>query len=800
MKRAFVQVCLEHACPNGPELPLFSSGTKIPTFRVMTHHTLSSVFVGARCRDSDLLLTIYNENLVLPDKPNDVDLSRLMDINRGLTPMGVIVDSFSKAILVVGYVMEGNAWKSDRERKRRLWDFINRLYATWESIALELNAMTNEGGDVTKEPLRKLRMLTDSTETTVASYSVSTLNSTDVQIEEMTEQITALWYSRGHTTVQRQKNILFVAVKNLGATLSQDALVFPWLFKISKRIVTITSIFSLDGKPYKIPEERFVYLFVDLTIAVNSRLKIGTFKVKFNEREVYFVHQFPYNSVKLGEMQVVMNRLMDVLTNNYKLYANAFIQLVRHLNSDPLPISIESLVTSSELIRPLYSGHSTPLLRHPKSFYFTRNFTDNFDQFLAEQRKHNQLTSAENIQEFILTPAVVFDDKKKEISCVVKNAVPFRDLKGDYLKNVSLIVLMSSILRLAQCINMASFYLERIEKILYIQGDEIRLLPWKLSECMTENRQSLTQFTSLLSILDDFTKFPVLFENLPPESIISPCEIEKIGGKLYFDGEVVSLKPVKTYDRGDIMADELCILFQLIAPIVCRLPVFQHIKGSCEVVDVSLGVLPGRYRLEAEVQPVQMMLGRNSSMQHRISVLLTIGKELMSLHSLGYRCLGLNPRTVGMVNGQVVFLHCAMHVCMIPLWPWEEMDVRYLAPELVRALLVSSSYRDLEVDDSADVYSFAMLVTELLQTHDSDTKPLSYTPAHLHEIDRANQAGFRPIISNQFEESYPLTTCYIRLGLEDASQRPALKDIMENLISEVDSGLTSIEEFNFDEY
>lgn len=735
------------------------------------------------------MLALHNSRLTFRYQPNPTALCRLTELNARMVQGAVIIDLQGGKILVVGYFIEGLAFKSERDRKRRLWDYIQKLYLEWEPIAKELENLANrfafEGAAKLKQGERyegdkqgAQSTITVSTNATFTRSSPRTsregLGPMLTTSEEMRAGIERYWRSQGHDHVQTNDRTQYVAVRNLGATLSLDAATFPWLFTVSKRVCTIYSVFSMENKPFIIPDNLPIKLFAILAMYVNSKVKIGSFRVNYKARQVNFSLHLPYSTLPRKSLPAVLKTTMDLLTGTYKLYANAFVQLVRDLRAQHVPDLLD-LIGSAESMKPEYkSGGKLMLVVKPKASYFTRVLGDH--EFYEEKAKFIELSECKELKEFILQNVVVFNEQMRQITCDITDAVTVKSYIEDH-SDASVTHILTSLLRLSSSLFTARYHIKFLLELVYVQGNEVRLLLWKLRENV-DRQPTCKQFETLI----DLATY-VMTQKADKRPMMSQVSVEcedivKEGEIFMYQGETVKLKSLQTLQRNS-EEDNLVFIFQVLAPILSRLPSLLHIKGRYEVKEGFRGLKSGFYRVERDLSPIN---SSELTQQERIDRLIQVGDALLSLHSKGYRCYYLNPASIAFDGSQCSFLLCAMHSCTIGLCQWEQLDVRFLAPELVEPLSQSKSCRD--ADYAADYYSFALLVYAYLvnpRVYSRYPEQLCFSADNMRKMWEMYRSGERPLIPKDFEEEFPIITSLIRMSLENPELRPTISEMLEAL-------------------
>jgi hypothetical protein len=722
-------------------------------------------------------------------------LCRVTELNARMMQGAVVLDLLNGKVLVVGYLIEGLAFKSERDRKRRLWDYITKLYWEWESIARELEDLASmstveieakrKQGDRyedDKQEAQWMRTLsTNATLTTVMNRSSPRtsregLGPVLTTIDEMRAEIERYWRSQGHEHIQTNDRTQYVAVRNLGATLSQDAATFPWLFTVAKRICTIYSVFSMDNKPFIIPDNLPTKIFASLAMHVNSRVKIGAFRVNYKPRQVHFSYHFPYSTLPTESMPAVLKTTLDLLTGTYKLYANAFVQLVRELRAQLSPDPL-NLIGPAEDMKPEYkSGGKLLLTVKPKATYFTRVLED--PEFQEEKELYRTLSKCEELKEFILQNVVVFNEQTRQITCSITNAVTVKSYIED-CSDVSVTQILISLLKLSSSLCEAKYHIKPLLEVAYAQGNDVRLLLWKLKD-RVDRQPTCKQFEALID-LAAFARKQTEKRSTKPQVLVECEDIAKEGEKFICKGEAVKLKSLQAV-QGSRDANEIVFIFQVVAPVLSRLPSLLHIKGRYELKGGLWGLQPGFYRVELDLPPVN---AQELNQLERIRMLTRVGEALISLHSKGYRCYCINPATIAFYRSQCAFLLCAMHSCTIGLCQWEQLDVRFLAPELVQPLSQSRSCQD--VDYAADYYSFALLAYAYLvnpEVYGKYPEQLRFSADNLGKMWKLYSSGERPLILREFEDKWPKTTSVIRMGLEDPELRPTIPEMLEAMQSE----------------
>ena len=690
-----------------------------------------------------------------------------------------MLDQSSGKALMVGYFIEGTAFKSERERKYMLWEYIRSLCAEWEGIAMELEGLMQF------HPNRGESLQSDSLPSTLYSVNASQekLQPVRSSAQEMATEIRNFWLKQGHQQVQSNKNTLFVAVRNLGATLSEDASTFPWLFTVNSRTCTLTCVFSMNNEPYIIAPDHPIHAIAKLAMYVTSRLKIGAFRVNYKDRQVQYFHHFPYSTIAKGDIQTVLKTTVDSLTLTYKLYANAFVDLVRNLKIHRVPDSIEALIDPAEAVKPDYkSVGALVLTAKPKAVYLTRVLS--LEDFKKEKQLYQEISTCKFLSDFVLPQTVVFREQALEVSCSILNSGFIKNYFKDH-PDPPVLKLQTALLVLAMRLAEAQYHFESLIDVVFVQGEEVRLLLWKLADRVS-HVLTCGQFEALLDMAQiaesagNLKEVSQLMQLCSP-NVIDCADIQETHGKFHYKKKGVRLKSLKAKENSKI-ADCLVFMLQLVAPIQSRLRSFQHIRGCCELKEDRWGLAPDLYRVEVDIPPINI---QHLSLENATYVLTLVGEALISLHSKGYCCYCLNPTNVAFHDQQCVFLLSAMHSLVLRKWEWEQLDVRFFAPELVEALNETDDFKD--VDYAADYYSFAMLMYALLvnpSVYEKYPEPLGYKPAHLQVVQQQYREGVRPLIPRDFEEAYPLTTSAIRLGLEYITFRPNLKEMLHALKSE----------------
>jgi hypothetical protein len=309
--------------------------------------------------------------------------------------------------------------------------------------------------------------------------------------------------------------------------------------------------------------------------------------------------------------------------------------------------------------------------------------------------------------------------------------------------------------------------------VLFVQGEELRLLLYNMQRRVLSS--SLKPSLVLTQLEEVFKRKSSL--NSPVRFI--KCEdIQANGYELQYFNQKIKLQLLKSH-KNSPGGNHLMFILQLSAPKLSALPSFQHIQGYCELKSSQWGYEPGLYRVEWDLPAINKAI---LSPAQAIYVLFLAGKALISLHAKNHRCLCLSPSSIALYEQQIVFLQCAMHSCTLPMCLSEQVDIRFLAPEVVEAY--TGPANDANITQAADYYSFALLIYALLinpAVHEDCPKPLVYTADNLKSMQEMRRKGARPLIPSQFEEDYPETASVVRMGLESAELRPTIQEMMEKL-------------------